>query len=405
EPFPWHIGVFDAHCHPTDTTSSLSSIPSMKTRCLTIMATRSQDQDLVSTLASQSGLTSSNPTHWSPQDRVIPSFGWHPWFSHQMYIPPNCSLADTTSPYPPLPLTAEDKINHYQSILQPHRPSPSDEDLAIFTALPDPTSFPHFLSQTQKYLQTHPYALIGEIGLDRSFRIPMPTFAPETTSDSGLTAGGREGRKLSPFRVDLKHQKQVFMLQLRLAGEMGRAVSIHGVQAHGLVYETLMEVCKGHEKEVLSKRERKRREKEETRSANEAEAEVEEEGTRGAMISTPYPPRLCLHSYSGTASTFHQYLDPKIPIRIYVSFSTAVNLPEYPALSPAFEAMIKAVPNHMLLVESDLHTAGPEMDDRMEDIVRVICQVKGWGLEEGVRILRQNWLGFVLGTDGKGEEV
>jgi Tat protein secretion system quality control protein TatD with DNase activity len=396
EAFPWHLGVYDAHCHPTDTMPSIEMIQNMKARVLTVMATRAEDQDLVTSTAEKHSIKSSDPSQWSKEECIVPCFGWHPWFSYQMYISEGGDSKEQG------PLTGDAKIQHYQTVLHPSRDDPSDEDLQIYASLPDPTPFSVFLSNTRKQLEQYPYALIGEIGLDRSFRIPEAwtgNLDLWSKRNQTLTPGGREGRKLTPFRCAGAHQKAIFKLQLQLAADYGRAVSVHGVQAHGLVLEVLSELWKGHEKEVLSRRERKKRGQDHPAAESTFQTHDEEEPEHEKQKPMPYPPRICLHSYSGNTSNFQQYLNPSIPAAIYASFSTAINLSD--ALdeeTPAnFEQMIKTVPDHMLLVESDLHTAGEEMDRRLEDIIRRICWIKGWGLEEGVSRLGRNWRAFALG--------
>ncbi|RMZ71838.1 DNase family Scn1 [Pyrenophora seminiperda CCB06] len=410
EAFPWHLGVYDAHCHPTDTMSSIETIQDMKARVLTVMATRAEDQDLVMSVADKHGIKSFDPAQWSKEECIVPCFGWHPWFSYQMYLTEEQD-DDTKSPNQE-PLTGEAKIKHYQSVLQPSRQPPSEQDRAVLLSLPDPTPFTAFLSLLRQNLKKYPYAMVGEIGLDRAFRVPEAWAAGNNADlwakrNDSLTLGGREGRRLTPFRCTLAHQKRIFKMQLQLAAEMGRAVSVHGVQAHGSVLEVLSELWKGHEEEVLSKRERKKRGVDHLKAGVELVEEGKDEETKQTTTTTPtpkpYPPRICLHSYSGSPSIFAQYCNPAIPAQIFISFSTAINLSDTPTDSSTpqnFIDMINTVPDHMLLVESDLHTAGQEMDKRLADIVTRICKIKEWSLEKGVEILGRNWRRFAFGGGG-----
>ena len=128
ESFPWHLGVYDAHCHPTDTMSSIETIQNMKARVLTVMATRSEDQDLVLSTANKHSIRSSDPSRWTKEECIVPCFGWHPWFSYQMYISPNpdSGANEDNELQDQGPLTGQAKMSHYQSVLQPFRSDPSE---------------------------------------------------------------------------------------------------------------------------------------------------------------------------------------------------------------------------------------------------------------------------------------
>lgn len=385
--FPWRYGVFDAHCHPTDTMASIDEISSMNAATFTIMATRAQDQELVDQVASQKSLA------WNEEDendstpsrkRIIPSFGWHPWFSHQLYDDRTCPWKGGQH------LSANERSAHYKAAL-----SPSPQDDAFLADLPDPKSLSAFLDETRERLSRHPRALVGEIGLDKAFRIPVAWLPDEYQErDQSLTPGGREGRRLSPYRVNMDHQKMVLLAQLNLAGEMQRPVSVHGVQAHGVVYETLLQTWKGHELEVISRKEQ-RRHPEKLHPDDEKSNEQKSSGPK------PFPPRICLHSYSGPPGPVKQYTHPSVPAKIFFSFSMAVNFSTAAAAKTV--EVIRVVPDDKILVESDLHTAGQDMDTYLESIVRKICEIKGWSLVDGVQRLGINWRNFVFEADNAAE--
>ncbi|KAM0275945.1 hypothetical protein ACHAQH_007246 [Verticillium albo-atrum] len=409
-PFPWDAGVYDAHCHPTDIIASLESIQHMRAAALTVMATRSQDQALLVDLAasplairSAESLNSFQKNKSARNEgRVIPSFGWHPWFSHQLYDDSNPEAEQT---YRPVRDSEPDlqaaKQKHYAAVLSP---SPSPTDTAFLDSLPMPTPLSAYIAATRARLDEHPLALVGEIGLDKAFRLPQ-AFDDETRAarDPTMTPGGREGRMLSPQHVRMNHQTVVLKAQLALAGSLGRPVSVHGVQAHGVLYDTLAASWKGHEKEVLSRRQKRRiAEGAEDFSSSSSEDEDEYGGEvkkitkkKGNVGGKPFPPRICLHSFSGPAQVMKQYLHAAIPASIFFSFSWAVNLGT--GDMDKLEEVVKLCPDDRILVESDLHTAGDEMDEMLEAMYRKVCEIKGWKLEEGVTRIGKNYEEFIFG--------
>ncbi|KAL8381184.1 hypothetical protein RB595_005457 [Gaeumannomyces hyphopodioides] len=432
EPFPWDAGVYDAHCHPTTTPASVAAIPGMRARAVAVMSSRAQDQDLVAAAAEAQG-------HGAVEGgKVLPAFGYHPWSSHLVYDDTG-TAAPTFDPDAAAAGGREaldaQLARHYGAVLRPSAAG----DGAFTSRMPVPEPLSAVVAATRARLARFPRALLGEVGLDKAFRLPQPREPgpdgepdPPADDERDLAPGGRYGRRLSRYRVSMPHQERVLAAQLAVAAELGRPVSVHGVQCQGVLFDALTATWKGHEREVLSRRQRalvaKGAEEYEVYDSDEDEGEGEGEGegeheheygssTRQSAAPAakaratgdgmqqqqqttaapkPYPPRICLHSFGGSVETMKQYLDPRIPARIYFSFSSAINL-STPTGGERVPDAIGSCPDDRILLETDLPVAGDEMDAALEHIYRAVCEIKGWGLREGVERIARNFEEFAFG--------
>ncbi|KAJ1665216.1 Cut9-interacting protein scn1 [Coemansia sp. RSA 1813] len=178
----------------------------------------------------------------------------------------------------------------------------------------------------RELLQTHG-GILGECGLDKIAKNPAT-------------------HKLYPFEPQI----QLFKEQLQIAHDLSVPVSVHCVRAFG----SLVDVLK------------------------EAEAQ--------GML----PPRIMLHSYSGSPDMLRQILfKGQLGKHIYISFSWFVNGRN----EQKSRECIAAVPEDRLLIESDLHDAKSAFS-ALEHIIRLVASARGWALEEACCRLAANSRAF-----------
>lgn len=141
----------------------------------------------------------------------------HPWSVHPISL---------SSPPPP-------KAEHYTSLLL-QTPQTVGFDIApLLDTLPDPIGLDEFLASLRRDLLSHPRALLGEVGLDKAFRIPLPSPPKDssTTTDNTNAIELTSPLRTSPLATPISHQGAVLKAQVLLAIELKRNVSFHSVRA------------------------------------------------------------------------------------------------------------------------------------------------------------------------------
>lgn len=145
---------------------------------------------------------------------------FHPWFYHKI------SLLST----------APSKEEHYRALFLSGLSTAKKEEqfMDLLSFLPEPRTLQDILDSVKANLLAHPTAMVGEVGLDRSFRIGNPPYPSPPP------------KKLTPFSTSIAHQVAILEAQLDLAVELKRNVSIHSVGAQQVTVDLLKRMSKKH---------------------------------------------------------------------------------------------------------------------------------------------------------------
>ncbi|SGZ18694.1 BQ5605_C020g09199 [Microbotryum silenes-dioicae] len=306
----------DAHCHPADDLAGLDTaliaIEQLHTGRLCAQS---------STLENQSYTRSLAVAH---PDRVVPFFGLHPWFVHSISLSSPSSLPN--------------KQEHYTTLFPEVGTDPSLQPL-VDSLLP-PTSLETYLTTLEQNLIQYPHSHVGEIGLDRAFRLPLPTH---------LQPPRGHGSSRSKLQTPIEHQLALVRAQLDLAIKLRRHVSFHSVRSSKETV-TLLRDYLDHDPGFQSI-------------------------------------HACLHSFGGSPETIRQL--QKVHHNLFFSFAAVIS-----GRSPRFSEMLRAVDDARLLVESDFSDT-LKIDEQISEVVEAICTARSWTREYCVAQLEKNWLSFL----------
>jgi Tat protein secretion system quality control protein TatD with DNase activity len=135
-----------------------------------------------------------------PLEYSLNLLGYHPWFTHWIALSPALSKED-----------------HYRQLFRISTKDESEAFEKLLPTFPDPITLDDVLSELRHNLQSFPLAMLGEVGLDSSFRIPVDFFASP--------------REKTPLRIPLEHQLAILEAQLSVAVDLRRNVSFHSVKS------------------------------------------------------------------------------------------------------------------------------------------------------------------------------
>lgn len=289
----------------------------------------------------------------------VAASGYHPWYSHTI------SLDDEVT----------SREDHYRSLLIDSRSTlQAKEELeALLPHLPPPRSLKAILSELRTHLEEFPSALLGEVGLDRAFRIPAAKHVvQDQPSEQGLLDSqpptnehtlALRGKRLTTLSVPIEHQLKVVLAQIGVAVDLGRSVSFHSVRAPEATIQLLKESCRVYN------------------------------GANGRAFRD-----ICLDLHSCTLSEEMISAILRTHPNVFVSFSVTINLRQ-----KSLASQLSVVPPTRLLIESDWHTAG-DLAERNYEMLKMAtpyvlreepgaCK-DGGDVNEAAKSIAHNWERF-----------
>lgn len=341
---------YDSHCHLSpDITrerfeEDVKPILESQTWPINLMMTNHIDSPLITSAIEDPTITCNK--------QVLLNVGIHPWFSH-LYTFDHQMEHETDDEY---------KIRHYGKVLEVYSKNKhQDGDFEkLLVYLPKPFPIVDIIEQFKGILKNckgfENRVNIGEIGIDKLARIPESGYLGNPSYPSLVSCG------LSNFKVSMKHQVNIFKIQLYMSidggWEVPKRISIHCVGCHGKLYEILKEFD-------LQK------------------------------MSNNEIPAVVMHSYSGSVDNAKMMLTKLKNLHVWFGLSDVVNLNRYNDENTTdfikLKKLISVIHDH-LLVETDLGI-DRMLEGHYQRIQNIIDKLVKLGVNEAS--LFDNWRSFI----------
>ncbi|CUS21450.1 LAQU0S03e02872g1_1 [Lachancea quebecensis] len=279
----------DAHCHVTTSLERRNVTPKIPEaaieRCF--MSNNTFDWHQIKLMKSSNNM-----------DLSSIGFGVHPWYSHLYYTGE-------------APATTQ---SHYLQVLQG---GTADELEQIIAQLPPPINLSEYIANEFDPVRV---CCVGEIGLDKLFRLPKNGFYQ-----------GDQHAPLGRVRVRMEHQVQIFKALCALAVRHSLPVSIHCVKCPSLMYD----LCKEH-------------------------------------LLPHAAVKICLHSFTGSLETLESFWLAKFPHeRLFVSVSRYIN---FKNTEPGIQ-LLQKLPLKCVLTETDFTWDTTESDQLLQELEFLVRQI------------------------------